>query len=279
MTTINTVKTLLAATILGFSTLASAAQYEIKVNGNFVKDPSYSSSFGVTVDSQPVTFTMVVDDSLGGTMVFPAGTPLGGSGASFPQDVTLISASAIVSTQYVIGNTTFTKADLVEQPLGSTGSTFHILLDGPLNSGSVGQAMFTLNQTGVGYVGAGFISCPSNCQVVNSGDTYDYSNGSPGILESLSATRTVLVQTPVCTTRACKAIEALRAKIEALGLTPAVKELILAKTALATRNVALAKQHVRNYINIIKSLRGNTLKPALADFLILLGKALLLIIK
>lgn len=275
MKLINSAKTVLIASILGFSAIASATQYEIKVTGSFDKDPSYSSSFGITSASAPVDFSIVVDDTLGGVMVVPANTVLSSSGDYFDHDVTLISTASIVSTNITLGNTTWTKNDFLVQPLKETGSTFHILLDGRLDSSAPSQAKFALDSNGKGFASASFFICNPVCSLSNQGDTYDYTNGSTGLLSNLAAALTNLTPPPP-DHPACTALDALIAKIEALGLKPAVKELVLAKIAANARNLAEARQHVQKYINIIKSLRGNKLKPALADLLILLGKILLL---
>lgn len=175
----------LCATIPAF-----ARVYQITVQGSL---NIYSATlFQNSVQPIPVTFSFNVNSD--DAAFLQRGAPFNSYGYSFNTDSYRIPKSAIVGLNVVIGNATFTEADLITQGLDLAG-TYDILVMGGFEQPSAINMSFTNATFGELYIGA--LSCPTTtCSIIAAGSAFSYQDGGFGEFVSITVTSSTVDTNP-----------------------------------------------------------------------------------
>ena len=91
----------------------------------------------------------------------------------------LYEANEISNFSFGIGTSSWSTLDLINQALGTSGSTYAILMSGNMLSPS--GFKFAVDNMTAGFASLGQFTCGPECSILPQGDTFDYSAEGGGI--------------------------------------------------------------------------------------------------
>jgi hypothetical protein len=181
----------------------------------------------------------------------------------------LISSANITNFNATSGSAQWSATDLVSRSLFTTGYNYHILLVGNLAT-SVTAAYVTVNNSNVGEVQLGLLSCGATCQVLNIGGATDFLTGGFGDVSSVQVTVQALA-VPIS-----QQLVNLAATVTSFNLKQGISNSLDAKLAnvvsaldeVTDHDKSSAVNKLQAFINEVNAQRSKAITPAQADQLI-----------
>ncbi len=259
-------KLTLTAIVATFAQVALAAEYQVTVQGQLARDTA-ASVFGITDASVPVQVSFIVESASVQTLA--SGSVIdNSSGASFNSTVHVVSASAVRDVVATIGSVSFSEANLVNNPLGTTGLNYDILLVGELAENGLTQASFSFDNGADGNISFGALQCIVSCNVTSNGFSEDYLSGGTATLSGIQVFTQALTPPPSAKQLLIDLAADIKADTSIKSLVKLVLNVPLAITNIALKkgNLVQASNSMKAFIALLKPLvKAGKLSQAQAD--------------